>query len=240
VAGTRSISGQSEERLGGPFSVLVRQRRDHARLNVLMKRVRAGSGDEREEAVTAMCRLAFPHAFAEEAVLWPAIRRALPEAEGERLTLEVEKEHQEINELLAALEVTPRGSAERDELVERTLDLLDEDVRDEEDELLPRLQHVSSRRDLQRLGLQWELVQRMSPTRPHPAVSRRPPGNVLSAIPLSLLDRSRDALDRVARRVPGGFRPLSTTASRALAAASAGVERLPTMQSGERPVTHRD
>ena len=59
---------------------------------------------------------------------------------------------------------------------------------------------------------QWELVRRVSPTRPHPTVSRRPPGQTLSALPLTVLDRG-------------------------LAAASGAVERLPIMQRGERPGT---
>ena len=49
-------------------------------------------------------RLVFAHAFAEEAVLWPAVRRVLPD--GEALTLRIEEEHQEVNELVAALDAS--------------------------------------------------------------------------------------------------------------------------------------
>ena len=41
-----SVAGQSVEALGGPGSIIVRQRRDHARLAELDARVRAADGEE--------------------------------------------------------------------------------------------------------------------------------------------------------------------------------------------------
>lgn len=80
-------------------------------------------------------------------------------------------------------------------MLDRLATVLREDVRDEEDELLPRLQDALDVRRLRLLGVAWETVRRMAPTRPHPVVSRRPPGNTLAAFPLTVLDRSRDALE---------------------------------------------
>jgi hypothetical protein len=232
----RSISPQSERELGGPGSILVRQRRDHARLDVLLDRIEVTTGDERDEALTEMCRLAFPHAFAEEAVVWPAARRVLPDAA--ELTLEVEQEHQEINEILAAVERSRAGDEGREELIARAIALLREDVRDEEDELLPRLQAALDERELRRLGLAWETVRRIAPTRSHPTVARRPPGNVLSALPLSAIDRTRDGLDRGARRAPEPVASVARGASGGLAHLAGLVERLPPMRRGEDPSTH--
>jgi hypothetical protein len=215
----RSIADQSEAELGGSGSVLARQRRDHQELDRLMARHRATTGDEQAEALNGITRLAFSHAFAEEAVLWPAIRRSVPD--GDALTLRIEQEHQEINELTAALERTPPGER-RDELTERLLDLLDTDVRDEEDVVLPRLQQAVSADELRALGRRWAAVRRIAPTRPHPVVSRRPPGNVLSALPLSLLDRSRDRLDKAARGADGPVAGASRGASRVLASVAGG------------------
>jgi hypothetical protein len=230
-----SIAQQSVEQLGGEGSVLVRQRRDHARLDELLRRVRATAGTEQEEALMRMCRLVFTHAFAEEAVLWPAVRRALPD--GEALTVEVEREHQEINEIVSAVERSRQGDPGRDELIDRAIALLEQDVRDEEDELFPRLQAAVGRRELQRLGRQWELVRRTAPTRAHPTVARRPPGNVISALPLSALDRTRDLLDGAVRRSPEPVASAGRAASKALAALAGAVERLPPMQRGEDPST---
>ena len=92
-----------------------------------------------------------------------------------------------------------------------------------------------------RLGWAWEAVRRTAPTRPHPVVARRPPGNALSSLPLSVLDRSRDHLDRAARRSSpqGTARSRFERASRTLAAAAGALEKLPPFTRGERPDTHR-
>ena len=231
-----SIARQSVEELGGTTSVLVRQRRDHERLDELLRRVRTTAGTEQDEALMCVWRLVFPHAFAEEAVLWPALRRALPD--GEELTLQVEREHQEINETVTAIERSRHEDPGRAELIGRAIALLDEDVRDEEDELFPRLQEALGPRELQRLGRSWELVRRTAPTRPHPVVARRPPGNVLAALPLSVIDRTRDVLDSTARRSPSPVASVGRAGSRLLAAVAGVVEQVPPLRRGEDPSTH--
>ncbi len=226
----RSIAQQSVTELGGASSVLARQRRDHIELDGLLERVRGVSGPEQDAVLQRINRLVFPHAFAEEAVLWPAARRALPD--GPDLTLRVESEHQEINELVTELERTRPGEARRAQVLDRLIPLLRQDVRDEEDLLLPRLQEVLDVRTLRRLGTAWELVRRVAPTRPHPVVARRPPGNTLSALPLTVLDRSRDRLDRIARR-PGRAATAGALLSLRLRALTGRIERFGPLRRGE-------
>ncbi len=226
-----SIAEQTIEQLGGHGSVLARQRRDHIELDGLLGRLQQTAGDEQDEVLTRIWRLVFRHAYAEEAVLWPVIRAVLPDGDG--LTLQIEREHQEINELAAALDRLGAPAADRDELISRLILLLRQDVRDEEDVLLPRLQEELDRGRPRRLGLTWEIVRRTAPTRPHPRVSRRPPGNVLAAVPLSLLDHSRGGLDRAARAGSGRVRTGATALSRGLAGVAGAVERLAPMRHGE-------
>jgi hemerythrin superfamily protein len=236
--GRRTIADQSVAQMGGRTSILARQRADHERLDRLMDRARETRGQggaAHAKALRAVARLVFTHAFAEEAVLFPAARKVLPE--GDPLTLHIESAHQEVDELVSRLDRSSERDPGHDELLERTFAVLDEDVRSEEDELLPRLQELLSPRQLRVLGWQWELVRRISPTRPHPTVSRRPPGQTLSALPLTVLDRSRDQLQRVGELTRGRFGGVLTTADRGLAAASGAVERLPIIQRGERPET---
>src|SRR3954447_7753546 len=141
-----SIAHRTDAELGGRSSVLARQRRDHEELDRLLARLRSTTGPEQDEVLTRIARLVFPHAFAEEAVLWPAVRSALPD--GEALTLRIEQEHQEVNELWAALERTPRT-----DLLDRLVQVLQADVRDEEDVLLPRLRQALDGARLRRLGI---------------------------------------------------------------------------------------
>lgn len=232
----RSIAAQSVAELGGSWSVLARQKRDHIALDILLHRLGARSGQRQQEEVLArICRLVFTHAFAEEAVLWPALRRALPD--GEELTLRVEAEHQEINELVTRLETTSVHDPDRAQLIDRVVALLRQDVRDEEDVLLPRLQAAVGDKQLRGLGILWELVRRTAPTRAHPMVARRPPGNIVAALPLSALDRARDELDHAARRTPARPASVLRAASHRLGGGARRMERLPLMRTGERPQT---
>jgi hypothetical protein len=169
----RSIAEQTDTELGGAMSVLVRQKRDHVELDHLLHGLGRTSGEEQDDVLQRMNRLVFGHAFAEEAVLWPTLRRLLPD--GEALTRQVEQEHQEVNELVVALEQAGHG----------------------------------------------------------------PPGNVLSALPLSAIDRSRDHLDRAARRSRGPDRQRLRATSGVLARIAGAVEQLPPMKRGEHPSTQR-
>ncbi|GIG30003.1 hemerythrin domain-containing protein [Cellulomonas marina] len=235
-AGT-SIGEQSLAALGGRLSVLARQRADHEHLDALLAELDATDGRAQEDVLRRLYRLVFPHAFAEESVLWPVVRRALPD--GDAITLDVEREHQEVNELVTRLESLPPGHPERPAVLGRLAAVLREDVRDEEDVLFPRLQSVTDRRELRRLGLLWEVVRRVAPTRAHPLVARRPPGNVLAALPLALVDRARDVVDLLVQRGPRAWAPVLGTAGAGLARLGHLVEHLPPLRRGEDPSTHR-
>jgi hemerythrin superfamily protein len=233
----RSIAQQTVDELGGPGSVLVRQRDDHIELDRLLKELDGTTGAAQEEVLTRIDRLVFSHAFAEETVLWPVLRRVLPD--GDALTLQVEKEHQEVNELVSALEADGPDDRRRPVRLARLVEVLREDVRDEEDVLFPRLQEAVSQDELRRLGRRWELMRRLSPTRPHPTVSRRPPGNALSGLPLSILDRTRDAVDAGVRRAPAQLAPAGVALSKSLASLAGLVERVPLSRTGDKPPTSR-
>jgi hemerythrin superfamily protein len=229
----RSIADQTVEELGGTGSVLARQRRDHQELDRLLHELAGTIGKAQQAVLRRINRLVFSHAFAEETVLWPVLRRVLPD--GDALTLRVEEEHQEVNELVAELEDLELDDPRRPERLSRLAHVLREDVRDEEDVLFPQLQEKLDAGQLRRLGRQWSIARRISPTRPHPAVSRRPPGNALSGVPLTLLDRARDVLDRA----PEPLTPAGRAASRGLAALAGAIEKVPPSRSGERAPTSR-
>ncbi|MER7517429.1 hemerythrin domain-containing protein [Streptomyces sp. NPDC126499] len=222
---SRSLAQQSLEQLGGTSSVLARQRRDHAELDRLMRRYESDglTPPERRATLHDIVQLTFSHAFAEETVLWPALRRLAPD--GEALTSQVEEEHQRINDLVAEIRSTDPAAPRHDRLVTAAFSLIRQDIRDEEDVLLPRLQEAlgNDAARLRRLGTTWESVRRTAPTRPHPAVPRRPPANALAGIPLSAFDRARDLL----LPAPGRGRALAAgLAASALAAwAVAAVRR---------------
>jgi hemerythrin superfamily protein len=228
----RSIAHQTVDELGGPGSVLARQRADHVELDRLLHELDGTTGAAQEEVLQRIDRLVFSHAFAEETVLWPVLRRVLPD--GDALTLQVEREHQEVNELVSALEADGPDDPRRPARLARLVEVLREDVRDEEDVLFPRLQEAVSAEELRRLGRRWELMRRLSPTRPHPTVSRRPPGNALSGLPLTVLDRTRDLVDAGVRRAPEPLVPVAAALSKGLASLAGLVERVPLSRTGDK------
>ncbi|MEU1080678.1 hemerythrin domain-containing protein [Streptomyces sp. NPDC005908] len=191
TVGAASISLQDADSLGGDDSILMRQRRDHARLDAMISRCQSEDlpAGELDALWLDIVQLVFSHAFAEETVLWPLLRRVAPD--GEALTRQVEEEHQEINELIARIERSP-DDPRRAEWLQQAFALVRQDIRDEEDELLPHLRVAFDDRKLRRIGAAWEAVRATAPTRPHPGVPRRPPGNALRGVPLSALDRLRD------------------------------------------------
>lgn len=73
----RSLAQQTVEELGGRWSILHRQKQDHVKLDWMLVRLTDSSGDDRGALLNEICRLVFTHTFAEEAVLWPALRRSL-------------------------------------------------------------------------------------------------------------------------------------------------------------------
>jgi hemerythrin superfamily protein len=186
----RSIAQQTTPELGGEGSVLARQRSDHIRLHELIAEHDSAPVERRKDVLHELHRLVFPHAFAEETVLFPAIRRLVPD--GDELTARVEAEHQEVNEVMAGLLSLDPADPAYEARVQHAFDVLRRDARDEEELLLPRLQDAVDVEELVSIGTAWETARRTAPTRPHPVVSRRPPGNVLAGVPLSVYDRVRD------------------------------------------------
>ncbi|MEU9579541.1 hemerythrin domain-containing protein [Streptomyces chilikensis] len=187
-----SIADLDPRELGGDGSILVRQRRDHDELDRMMNDYeQAPPGDpERERLWKDVVQLTFSHAFAEETVLWPLLRRLT--GDGEELTAIVEEEHQAINELVARVEEAGPDDPRREQWIAEAFALIRRDIRDEEDELLPLLRAGLDDRRLRRVGAAWEAVRLTAPTHPHPAVPRRPPGNAVLGVPLSGYDRLRD------------------------------------------------
>ncbi|TWG23772.1 hemerythrin HHE cation binding domain-containing protein [Actinoplanes teichomyceticus] len=201
----------------------------------MLQRLDRTRGDDQDAILMRLWRFVFPHAYAEETLVWPAIRAVADD--GDETTLHIEEGHQKLSELTAALDRTPPGAPGRDDLIAEVVAELRLDIREEEDMLLPRLQAGLTPRQLRRLGLGWQLVRCTAPTRPHVAVSRRPPGNVLVAVPLSVLDRCRDRLDSMARRSSGRVRARAERASAVLSAVAGRVERLGPARRGERAPT---
>lgn len=197
-----SIAHQSVAALGGGGSLLVIKKSDHREIEQLLQDVDAALGPQRLEQLSKLGRLFVQRAFADEVVLWPALRRI--DSDCRVLTREAEHGQDCVREAFAALKRTDMNGSEHRQWWLRVASLLREDVRVEEDRLLPRLQEVAVGGQLARMGRAWDLVRRIAPTRPHLLVRRYSRGAAaVATMPLIPVDRTLDAWDRSTRQTSG-------------------------------------
>jgi hemerythrin superfamily protein len=139
------------------------------------------------------------HAAIEEQVLYPQVRERLPEAESD--VLEALEEHHIVKWTLSELD----GMDPRAERFEAKVMVLIESVRhhvkEEEDELFPKVRSALSRTELEQLGAELMAAKRIAPTRPHPRSPDVPPGNLVAAAVTAPLDAARSVGQAAIRRV---------------------------------------
>lgn len=179
-------------------SIIDIQRRDHAHMNSMIDDYEQATSN-RAAIFRSLTDLVTTHAFAEETVLFPAARRALGRR-GDDITGTIEAEHQKVNELLAGMNGHEPGDARFDEATLPLFAILRNDARQEEDVLLVELASAASADELRAIGAEWRALKAVAPNRAHPGIPRRPPGNLLAALPLTVLDHVRDLRARLTGR----------------------------------------
>ena len=167
---------------------------DHDAVEQIFRQLEAApEGDTRDRLVDSVIRELSVHAAIEEQILYPAMRRALPN--GDALVEEAIEEHQQVKETLAAIE-RAEGAADRDPLLVRLVGNVRHHVDEEEGELFPQLRSSIAQNRLQTMGSELAAAKKMAPTHPHPHAPNTPPGNVVGGAAAALVDRARDALRR--------------------------------------------
>lgn len=167
---------------------------DHADVEQMFTQIEAvPEGETRDRLVEGVIRELSVHAAIEEQVLYPAMRKALPD--GDTLVQEAIDEHQQVKETLAAIERagTP---AERDPLLVQVIGNVRHHVDEEESELFPKLQASIGRDELQDMGAKLAAAKKMAPTHPHPNAPNTPPGNIVGGAAAAVMDKARDAMKK--------------------------------------------
>jgi hemerythrin superfamily protein len=163
---------------------------DHREVKALFGRFSRSSRQEtRQELAERIIRELSIHAAIEEAKLYPVIRDELPG--GEALYKEAIEEHQQVKEVLAALDQSlskahTKAFADR---VTRLKNDVEHHVEEEEGEVFPQLRQVLSKTRLEALGRELAQAKASAPTRPHP---NQPPATNLTGKALGAVDRVRD------------------------------------------------
>lgn len=167
---------------------------DHAEVEQMFRQIESlPEGDPRNRLIDGVIRALSVHAAIEEQVVYPAMRKALPD--GETLVQMAIDEHQHIKDTLAAIEHAA-STDKRDPLLLQLMSNLRHHVDEEETELFPKLRASLGRDELDAMGSKLEAARKVAPTRPHPHAPNTPPGNIVAGAAAAAIDRARDALRR--------------------------------------------
>jgi hemerythrin superfamily protein len=163
----------------------------HQEIKALFNQVDATEGDEREEAFYTLRRLLAVHETAEEEIVHPTARRALPN--GEAVVSARLREENEAKKTLAELEKLDLDSEEFDTQFATFTASVIAHAESEELEEFARLADQVDQSKLEGMRKAVKLAESIAPTRPHAGVESSI-GNVLAGPFASMLDRARDAL----------------------------------------------
>ena len=167
---------------------------DHTEVEQMFRQIEAmPDGDAKGQIVGDIIRELSIHAAIEEQILYPAMRKALPD--GETLVQEAIDEHQQVKETLAAIERADAAAA-RDPLLVQLIGNVRHHVDEEETELFPKLRASIGSAELEEMGGKLAAAKKMAPTHPHPNAPNTPPGNIVGGAAAAILDKARDALKR--------------------------------------------
>ncbi|MFE9093330.1 hemerythrin domain-containing protein [Streptomyces sp. NPDC007264] len=168
-------------------------RHDHRMIEQLFRDYRSAASDaQRRAVVETLVRELSKHAALEELMVYPLARRVLPDGGGE--IQEHLAQHQAVKETLLALDKLSAGDERTDDLMEHLRREIGEHVREEEDELLPRVRAAVDQKELDELGQLLAQAKQAAPTRPHPNAPDQPPALTLVGPVAAAYDRLRNRL----------------------------------------------
>lgn len=164
---------------------------DHNAVKQLFGRFEGG-GASTAELFCELTNELVRHEVAEEEVLYPEVRSALPN--GDQLADARIAEQSEAEEALAEMEKmdtsSPAFSAKMAELQGEVLNHAEH----EEREVFAPLRSAVDLAHLELLGRRYEKAKAAAPTHPHPHAPDTPPGNLVLGPVAALADRVRDAV----------------------------------------------
>ncbi|MGP3973606.1 hemerythrin domain-containing protein [Streptomyces sp. 8N114] len=140
-----------------------------------------------ERAVIELVR----HSVAEEEYLYPAVRSHV--VGGEALADRELEDHKGVERLMRDLEGLGGDDPAFDHILTSLIQEVRIHVRDEEDNLFPRLKEVLPPPELTDLGDKVRHAKKTAPTRPHRASPHEPHALKALAPGVGLVDRARDA-----------------------------------------------
>lgn len=183
-----------------PHDLITVLTEDHREAEELFGHLESRAGETSQQAedllretVTALVQ----HSVVEEVYLYPTVRKHLPA--GGRLADQDIAEHDQIERTMRRLESLTPADTGFWPAVHELIREVRRHVRDEEDDLFPRLRAACPHEDLRALGHKVEQARKVAPTRPHPHAPSEGGRLAAAAAGTGVIDRIRDALSGRAR-----------------------------------------
>ncbi|MGW3495948.1 hemerythrin domain-containing protein [Streptomyces sp. NPDC001020] len=168
---------------------------DHRMVEQLFRDYHSAASDHQRRAVVeTLIRELSKHAALEELMFYPLARKVLPNS-GQEIDEHL-AEHKEVKKTLLELDRLSTGDDRTDELMGQLHREIEEHMREEEGELMPKLRDAVSQDELDQLGRFIALAKQSAPTRPHPNAPDKPPALTLVGPAAAAYDRFRDRLQR--------------------------------------------
>ncbi len=130
------------------------------------------------------------HSVGEEQFVYPAIRRIMGDEAADH---EIE-EHAKAEQVMKEWDGLDATDPKFETLFHQLKEDISHHVREEEDEMLPKLVAACTSSDLDKMAQNFETAKKTAPTRPHPSAPDRPPANLILGPGTGLVDRLKDAL----------------------------------------------
>jgi hemerythrin superfamily protein len=166
---------------------------DHAEFGELLELITTTVDPEhRRELADQLIGELVRHSVAEEMYVYPAMRDHLPD--GDEAVEHDTQEHKQLETLMKRLESADSQEPEFMEVIGEIQVVLDDHVRDEEDEQFPKLRTHIPAETLVELKGKVETAKKIAPTRPHPAAPNAELFHKLVGPGVGLVDRLRDKL----------------------------------------------
>lgn len=163
----------------------------HDQVKTMFENVLSARGEARAKAFYALRRMLAVHETAEEEIVHPAARRALPD--GEAIVSARLQEENQAKKILAELEGLDAGSIEFETKFRVLQEAVLTHAEAEETTEFGRLASVLDQSQLSKMKRAAEIAEAIAPTRPHPGVESKA-ANLIAGPFVSMLDRARDAI----------------------------------------------
>jgi hemerythrin superfamily protein len=144
------------------------------------------------------------HASIEEQLFYPTTRAHVESAQDE--VLESLEEHHIVKWTLSELEKMDPQDERFDAKVTVLIESVRHHVKEEEQDMFPKVRKAMKAADLKGLGGRMEAAKEAVPTRPHPRAPDEPPGNILAGSAAAVIDAGKGAVREVRDAFASGGR----------------------------------